>query len=107
MALLIGFLLALVSGVVVVWPFWRRRGRPQRQAPPEAWSALEARWHALLDEMVALQIDADLGRIPAPEAQVRFASLRYEAALVLQALREQGGGVPTHAGSTPPGDERQ
>ncbi|MFN3973840.1 MAG: hypothetical protein ACK4K2_00965 [Dehalococcoidia bacterium] len=107
MALLVGFLLALVSGVVVLWPLWRRRWRPQPRGSPEDLLALEARWHALLDEMVALQTDTDLGRIPAPDAQRRFASLRYEAALVLKALQEQKGGVPARAGEQPQGGERQ
>lgn len=107
MALLVGFLLALVSGVVVLWPFWRRRWRPQRRVTQEDLLALEARWHALLDEMVALQTDTDLGRIPAPDAQQRFASLRYEAALVLKALHEQRGGIPARAGAPPHGGEGQ
>ncbi|GBD11903.1 hypothetical protein HRbin23_01586 [bacterium HR23] len=91
MAFLVGVILALVSALVVLWPFLRRRRPRSRPTPPEDLSALEARWNALLDEMVAVQTDADLGRIPPQEAEERVQALRLELARVLKALRERQG----------------
>jgi|GEM_PF-2668147 len=88
MAFLIGLLLALGSVLVVAWPLVRRERRgPSCPAPPEA-AALEARWHALLEEMVSLQMDAEMGRLPPGEARERLEALRREAARVLKAIRE-------------------
>lgn len=95
MAFIVGLLLAALSALVVLWPLLRRH-TPRRNPPlEEDLAAWEARWKTLLDEMVSLQTDADLGRIPMAEFQERLDSLRLEAAQVLKALREhQGQPVP-------------
>ncbi|MCS7206769.1 MAG: hypothetical protein NZ951_02400 [Dehalococcoidia bacterium] len=93
MVFLIGLLLVGISVGVVLWPFVRGRGTRTRGASSPGGGELEDRWNALLDEMVALRLDADLGRIPPQEAQERYQALRTEAARVLKAVRE-GQGVP-------------
>ena len=101
MALIIGAVLAVLSVIVVVYPFLQRKGRASRDSmekvaggPDPAPDLATEELDALLEAMRTLQLEHQLDKIPDDLYQRQMRSYRLRAAAALRRQVETRTGDP-------------
>ena len=98
MALIIGALLAVLSVIVVVYPFWQRKGRASGDkvagGPDPMPDLMTEELDALLEAMRTLQLEHQLDKIPDGIYQGQMRNYRLRAAAALRRQVETRTGDP-------------
>ena len=90
MAYVIGFLLALLSVIILAYPFLKARLRATVGREVSKAEELARARQAIFDEMGRLKLDLDVNNITQEEYQQRMAGLRRNAAVNLRRKEELG-----------------